>query len=93
MAEGEMNGLSGLIWCIGNPLVWWGGLLGVLACVLLAVFTWPLYAFGQITSDVHAMKEDGGQPGTGAASAAAASQPARETAAPRPENPDELPEL
>lgn len=30
MAEGEMNGLSGLIWCIGNPLVWWGGLLGVL---------------------------------------------------------------
>ena len=70
-----------------------GGLLGALACVLLAVFTWPLYAFGQITSDVHAMKEGGGQPGTGAASAAAASQPARETAAPRPENPDELPEL
>lgn len=69
------------------------GLLGVLACVLLAVFTWPLYAFGQITSDVHAMKEGDGQPGTGSASAAAASQPARETAAPRPENPDELPEL
>ena len=69
------------------------GLLGVLACVLLAVLTWPLYAFGQITSDVHAMKAGGGQLGAGAASAGADSQPARETAAPRPENPDELPEL
>ena len=57
----------------------------------LAVSTWPLYAFGQITSDVHAMKEGGGQPG--AAPAGAGSQPVREAAAPRPENPDELPEL
>ena len=67
------------------------GLLCAVACVLLAVLTWPLYAFGQITSDVHAMKEGGGQPG--AASAGAGSQPVREAAAPRPENPDELPEL
>lgn len=69
------------------------GLLCAVACVLLAVLTWPLYAFGQITSDVHAMKAGGGQPGAGAASAGADSQPVREAAASRTENPDELPEL
>ena len=55
------------------------GLLCAVACVLLAVLTWPLYAFGQITSDVHAIKESGGQPGD--ASAGAGSQPVREAAA------------
>ncbi len=66
------------------------GLLSAVACVLLAVFTWPLYAFGQITADVHTIKEGGQRPETGERplSLQKAPQPAA-----RPDDPDELPEL
>ena len=59
-----------------------GGLGSVLSALLLAVGTWPLYAFGQITRDLHAIREGG------ASAPAAAPEPKRQ-----PENPDELPEL
>ena len=32
------------------------GLIGMVSCILAAVGTWPLYAFGQITSDIRAMR-------------------------------------
>ena len=32
------------------------GLIGMVSCLLAAVGTWPLYAFGQITSDIRAMR-------------------------------------
>ena len=61
-----------------------GGLIGVVSALLLAVSTWPLYAFGQITADLHAIRKGG--------ISAAAPESAAQPAASR-ENPDELPEL
>lgn len=61
-----------------------GGLIGVVSALILAVSTWPLYAFGQITADLHAIRKGG--------ISAAAPESAAQPAASR-ENPDELPEL
>lgn len=61
-----------------------GGLIGMVSALLLAVSTWPLYAFGQITADLHAIRKGG--------LFAAAPESAAQPAASR-ENPDELPEL
>ena len=36
-----------------------GGLIAVVSALLLAVSTWPLYAFGQIVGDLHAIRQDG----------------------------------
>lgn len=60
------------------------GAIGVLSSLVLAVATWPLYAFGQITSDVHKMSDKGSSIG-GTSTAPAAG--------PQEENPDDLPEL
>ena len=61
-----------------------GGLIGVVSALLLAVSTWPLYAFGQIAADLHAIRKGG--------ASGAAPESAGQPAASR-ENPDELPEL
>lgn len=61
-----------------------GGLIGMVGALLLAVSTWPLYAFGQITADLHAIRKGG--------ISASAPESAAQPAASR-ENPDELPEL
>ena len=61
-----------------------GGLIGMVSALILAVSTWPLYAFGQITADLHAIRRGG--------ISAAAPESAAQPAASR-ENPDELPEL
>ena len=61
-----------------------GGLIGVVSALLLAVSTWPLYAFGQITADLHAIRKGG--------ISASAPESTAQPAASR-ENPDELPEL
>lgn len=67
-----------------------GGLIGVISALILAVSTWPLYAFGQIVSDLHAIRKGG-------ISAAAPETAETGLAAPKAssteENPDELPEL
>ena len=61
-----------------------GGLIGMVSALILAVSTWPLYAFGQITADLHAIRKGG--------IFTAAPESAAQSAASR-ENPDELPEL
>lgn len=61
-----------------------GGLIGMVGALLLAVSTWPLYAFGQITADLHAIRKGG----ISASTPESAAQPAASR-----ENPDELPEL
>lgn len=64
------------------------GLIAVVSALILAAGTWPLYAFGQMTADVHAIRKEG-----------VASGKAEGTAVPVPDhsaeaaNPDELPEL
>lgn len=58
----------------------------VLVCLIGIVATWPLYAFGQITSDIHALKENG------IAVVGAAAAPASPLV-PMEDNPDQLPEL
>lgn len=35
------------------------GLIIIASALILAVGTWPLYAFGQITADLHAIRKDG----------------------------------
>ena len=74
--------LVGLIPSYFDPMsLLLGGLIGVVSALLLAVSTWPLYAFGQIVADLHAIRKGGVAP-----------EPAEQSAASR-ENPDELPEL
>lgn len=67
------------------------GLMGALVSFLMILGTWPLYAFGQITADLRAIKEK--KPTTVPERPA----PAPEQTAAEPqqsmENPDELPEL
>lgn len=69
-----------------------GGLAAVVSALLLAVGTWPLYAFGQIVSDLHAIRKDGVQ-ASGTAGETAETGPADPKASAAQENPDELPEL
>lgn len=60
------------------------GAIGVVSALLLAISTWFLYAFGQITSDIRTLRDGGIS--LGGAGAAPVSRP-------QEENPDELPEL
>ena len=63
----------------------------IVSALILAVSTWPLYAFGQITADLHAIRKEGVR------ASGAAEVPAEGSAAPgtgpSADNPDELPEL
>lgn len=68
------------------------GLIAVVSALLLAVSTWPLYAFGQIVADLHAIRQDGVR-ASGAAGEAEGTGPAAPKASAAQENPDELPEL
>ena len=69
-----------------------GGLAAVVSALLLAVGTWPLYAFGQIVSDLHAIRKDGVY-ANGAVPEAEQADGAAPKASGTEENPDELPEL
>lgn len=69
-----------------------GGLAAVVSALLLAVGTWPLYAFGQIVSDLHAIRKDGVRI-SGTAPETEGTGPADPKASAAQENPDELPEL
>ena len=68
------------------------GLIAVVSALLLAVSTWPLYAFGQIVADLHAIRQDGVR-ASGTAGEAEGTGPAAPKASAAQENPDELPEL
>ena len=67
------------------------GLIIIASALILAVGTWPLYAFGQITADLHAIRKDGVH-ASGAAEVPAVGSAATGTG-PSADNPDELPEL
>ena len=72
------------------------GLIGLAASLLMAIGTWPLYAFGQITSDVRSMKGNNFTEKTDdkEEKTSESVQPAAwEGTAVQPENPDDLPEL
>lgn len=69
-----------------------GGLIAVVSALLLAISTWPLYAFGQIVADLHAIRQDGVH-ASGTAGETAEAGPAAPKAPSAEENPDELPEL
>ena len=68
------------------------GLIAVVSALLLAVSTWPLYAFGQIVADLHAIRQDGVR-ASGTAGEAEGTGSAAPKASAAQENPDELPEL
>lgn len=68
------------------------GLIAVVSALLLAVGTWPLYAFGQIVADLHAIRQDGVR-ASGTAGEAEGTGSAAPKASAAQENPDELPEL
>lgn len=63
-----------------------GGLACVLAAMLGILLTYRLYAFGQITSDIHEIKLKGAMSGGSTYGASVCTVPSEE-------NPDELPEL
>lgn len=85
--------LFGLISPYFEPLsLTLGGLIAVVSALLLAVSTWPLYAFGQIVGDLHAIRRDGVR-ASGTAGETAETGPAAPKAPTAEENPDELPEL
>ena len=67
------------------------GLIIMASALILAVGTWPLYAFGQIPADLHAIRKDGVH-ASGAAEVSAVGSAASGTGA-SADNPDELPEL
>lgn len=84
--------LFGLILPSFDPLsLLMAGLAIIVSALILAVSTWPLYAFGQITADLHAIRKEGVR------ASGAAEVPAEGSAAPgtgpSADNPDELPEL
>lgn len=84
--------LFGLIPPSFDPLsLLMAGLAIIVSALILAVSTWPLYAFGQITADLHAIRKEGVR------ASGAAEVPAEGSAAPgtgpSADNPDELPEL
>ena len=64
------------------------GLIAVVSALILAAGTWPLYAFGQITADVHAIRKEGVASGKAEGAAVPVSDRSAD-----PANPDELPEL
>ena len=64
------------------------GLIAVVSALILAAGTWPLYAFGQMTADVHAIRKEGVTSGKTEGAAVPVSDHSAEAA-----NPDELPEL
>ena len=64
------------------------GLITVVSALVLAAGTWPLYAFGQMTADVHAIRKEG----VASAKTEGAAVPVSDHSA-EPANPDELPEL
>lgn len=64
------------------------GLIAVVSALILAAGTWPLYAFGQMTADVHAIRKEGVASGKAEGAAVPVSGNSAEQA-----NPDELPEL
>lgn len=64
------------------------GLIAVVSSLILAAGTWPLYAFGQITADVHAIRKEGVVSGKAEGAAVPVSDHSAE-----PANSDELPEL
>lgn len=64
------------------------GLIAVVSSLILAAGTWPLYAFGQITADVHAIRKEGVASGKAEGAAVPVSDRSAD-----PANPDELPEL
>lgn len=64
------------------------GLITVVSALILAVGTWPLYAFGQMAADMHAIRKSGvDHAGAGEAAVPEAGASAEG------DNPDELPEL
>ena len=72
------------------------GLVGMLSSVILAVGSWPLYAFGQITSDIREIKTHGLSAAPAASAAPQTEDPKQTQSAAAPqaeENPDDLPEL
>lgn len=81
--------LFGLIPPYFSPVsVLLSGLITVVSALILAVGTWPLYAFGQMAADVHAIRKSGvDHAGAGEAAVLQAGASADG------ENPDELPEL
>lgn len=84
--------LFGLIPPSFDPLsLLMAGLAIIVSALILAVSTWPLYAFGQITADLHTIRKEGVR------ASGAAEVPAEGSAAPgtgpSADNPDELPEL
>ena len=64
------------------------GLIAVVSALVLAAGTWPLYAFGQMTADVHAIRKEG----VASVKTEGAAVPVPDHSAERT-NPDELPEL
>lgn len=64
------------------------GLIAVVSALVLAAGTWPLYAFGQITADVHAIRKEGVASVKTEGAAVPVSDHSTEHT-----NPDELPEL
>lgn len=64
------------------------GLIAVVSSLILAAGTWPLYAFGQMIADVHAIRKEGVASGKAEGAAVPVSDRSAD-----PANPDELPEL
>lgn len=84
--------LFGLIPPSFDPLsLLMAGLAIIVSALILAVSTWPLYAFGQITADLHAIRKEGVR-ASGAAEVPAEGSAATGTGT-SADNPDELPEL
>ena len=48
-----------LLWLDGDDVFMILGIACMASGVLSVISSWPLYAFGQITNDIHAMQESG----------------------------------
>ena len=69
-----------------------GGLVSVVSALILAVGTWPLYAFGQMAADLHAIRGEGGRASGAVPEGERSGETVPKTGA-SADNPDELPEL
>ena len=69
-----------------------GGLVSVVSALILAVGTWPLYAFGQMVADLHAIRGEGGRASGAVPEGGRSGETVPKTGA-SADNPDELPEL
>ena len=69
-----------------------GGLVSVVSALILAVGTWPLYAFGQMAADLHAIRGEGGRASGAVPEGGRSGETVPKTGA-SADNPDELPEL